>query len=121
MVLSDGSDDQQYWYARVVGIFHANVRYNNGPAEKMDFLWVRWFGLDVSYKAGWNEKRLPRVGFIDGHEDCSFGFLDPASVIRAVHLVPAFALGKTSTIMGPSIVRKESEKDEDWWRYYINL
>ena len=66
-------------------------------------------------------KRLPRVGFIDGDEPSAFGFIDPASVVRAVHLIPAFDLGRTNAIMGPSMARKESEEDHDWFRYYVGM
>ncbi|THU97282.1 hypothetical protein K435DRAFT_857796 [Dendrothele bispora CBS 962.96] len=120
MVLS--SDDvHPYWYARVIGIYHAMVEYNGGSPQQIDFLFVRWFVLDTDYKFGWKARRLPRVGFIDGNESCAFGFVDPSCVVRAVHLIPAFCLGQTSLIMGPSIARKESEGDMDWYRYYVGI
>ncbi|THV03577.1 hypothetical protein K435DRAFT_817199 [Dendrothele bispora CBS 962.96] len=121
MVLSSDQGTHPFWYARVLGIFHARVRLDDGLAQQMDVLWVRWFGLDESYKFGWKEKQLPRVGFIDGDDPCAFGFVDPALVVRAAHLVPAFDLGRTSDIMGPSISRKTADKDEDWYRYYVGI
>ncbi len=51
-----------YWYAWVVGIFHAKVRYI-GPGssstniQKVDFLWVRWFGCNLSTL--WKVKASP--------------------------------------------------------------
>jgi hypothetical protein len=87
----------------------------------MDFLWVRWFSLDDAFEAGWKAKHLPRIGFIDGSEECAFGFVDPTCVVRAVHLIPAFHLGRTTEIMGPSISRLPLENDEDYWRYYVGL
>lgn len=113
-----------YWYSRVIGIFHADVRHV-GPASKssdpqhMDFLWVRWFGRDLSYPAGWKARRLHRAGFVSG--EGAFGFLDPGEVIRGVHLIPAFAHGTTVDLLEPSIARQPNEKDEDWMFYYINM
>ncbi|PSR72506.1 hypothetical protein PHLCEN_2v11606 [Hermanssonia centrifuga] len=84
-----------YWYGRVVGIFHAKVQYS-GPgsttpeAQDMEFLWVRWFGRDLSAPGGFDKRRLHRVGFIDGDKPGAFGFVDPQMVIRSVHLIPAF-------------------------------
>ncbi|KAJ3768980.1 hypothetical protein FB446DRAFT_813657 [Lentinula raphanica] len=114
MVLaSDDSSDHPYWYARVIGIYHVMVEYDGGPLTQVDFLWVRWFELDAHHTFGFHAKHLPRVGFIDGSESCAF--------VRAVHLIPAFALRKTDKIMGPSIARKKSENDEDWVRYYVGM
>jgi hypothetical protein len=113
-----------YWYGRIVGIFHAQVRHI-GPRSKsteiqrIDFLWVRWFGRDMDYHAGWKRKRLHRLGFMS--DDGAFGFLDPNQIIRGVHLIPGFALGRTSMYLGPSIARQDSENDKDWYRYYINM
>ncbi|KAK7442067.1 hypothetical protein VKT23_016343 [Stygiomarasmius scandens] len=120
MVLAS-DDDHPYWYARVVSIYHVMVQFNGGSLQRVDFLFVRWFGLDTQHKFGWKHKRLPQIGFIDGHETCAFGFVDPACVIRAVHLIPAFSLGRTSEFLGPSMARLESENDEDWYRYYIGM
>lgn len=120
MVLS-ADDDHPYWYARVIGIFHVMARYKNEAARQMDFVWVRWFGFDSSHRWGLKVKRLPRVGFLDGNESCAFGFIDPASIIRAVHLLPVFNLGRTTRILSPSIARRKSEKDEDWIRFYVGM
>ena len=127
MVLShDDSEGQEephpYWYARIIGIYHADVRYKN-RFGRMDFLWVRWLGRDLSYKAGWKARRLPRVGFVpdDTPDSGAFGFLDPAVVIHAVHLIPAFSEGKTAELLKPSIARRESDNDEDWQYFYVNM
>lgn len=132
MVLScedeeDMDKQHPYWYARVIGIFHANVQHRDarvGPAsrcsepQKMEFLWVRWFGRDLHHRAGWKAKRLHRIGF---DEQDQFGFLDPNDVIRGVHLIPAFAHGRTSDKLAPSMARHPSENDEDWAYYYVNM
>ncbi|KAG2739152.1 hypothetical protein P692DRAFT_201873415 [Suillus brevipes Sb2] len=51
----------------------------------------------------------------------AFGFLDPDSIIRRVHIIPAFAYSRTDTLLGPSFVRKEEENDTDWRYYYLNM
>ncbi|KAF9548000.1 hypothetical protein CPC08DRAFT_591470, partial [Agrocybe pediades] len=128
-----------FWYARVLGIFHVNVRHTPGgrlsntertEAQRIEFLWVRWFRLDTTHVGGWNTRRLHRIGFVpsDSLEDEAFGFIDPAVVLRAVHLIPAFAHGRTSRLLiSPSIARfkfpHEDQGDEDTdWRYlYVNM
>lgn len=126
MVLSDEDDDNSsphpYWYARVIGIFHAEVQHKPTRLrpQRMEFLWVRWFGRDLSHKAGWKTRRLHRVGFIESTDNEAFGFLDPAQVIRATHLIPAFHYGRTKDLLPKSIARQASEKDQDWMFYYVN-
>ncbi|KAJ7753919.1 hypothetical protein DFH07DRAFT_744109 [Mycena maculata] len=128
MVLSHENEDDQnwhpYWYARVLGIFHADVRHVGPKAKshkpvRMEFLWVRWFGRDLSFKAGWKAKCLHRLGFEEPEH--AFGFLDPAEVIRGAHLIPAFHYGCTTTLLAPSIARQPQENDTDFHYYYINL
>src|SRR5215472_18709524 len=47
----DNTNAHPYWYGRIIGIFHALVCHV-GPQSKsteiqrIDFLWVRWFGHD---------------------------------------------------------------------------
>lgn len=122
MVLSYEPKDEEgkkechpYWYACIIGIFHANVWHIRAMSkysdlQKMEFLWVRWFGRDLRHRAGWKECCLHRIGFADYD---SFGFLNPKEVIRGVHLLPAFAHGQTSIHLGPSIAHQPSENDED--------
>jgi hypothetical protein len=125
MVLS-GVDEHPYWYARIVGIFHAMV-LKIGPKsmsrepKRMEFLFVRWFGLDTvtDEVGGWKTKKLHQIGFVEGDE--AFGFVNPADVIRAVHLIPRFSQGRTKNYLGPSFARSSVENDEDWVRYYVNM
>ena len=123
MVLS-WDDSHPYWYARIVGIFHAMV-IQTGPKsksqepKKMEFLFVRWFGLDSEEIGGWEAKKLHQIGFVEG--DVAFGFVDPVDIIRAVHLIPGFAQGQTKDMLGPSITQSVLNKDEDWVRYYVNM
>jgi hypothetical protein len=130
MVLSqedgDASLSHPYWYGRIIGIFHADVRHigpmsNSIDPQRMEFLWIRWFGQDLSYAAGFGAKRLHRIGFIDSDEPDAFGFVDPSVIIRAVHLVPTFSQGRTAEFLPPSIARQPKENDEDWRFYYVNM
>ncbi|KAJ3724663.1 hypothetical protein C8R42DRAFT_539343, partial [Lentinula raphanica] len=102
MVLSPEGSDHPFTYGRVIGIFHANVRIQRVRGSRLvptagfkhvDFLWVRWFQYDTSFAAGWKAKRLHRIQFYDGWDPLAFGFLDPASVVRGIHLIPAFQWG----------------------------
>lgn len=132
MVLSceDGEDVHPFWYARVVKIFHLSVYHlesasqtEHTPTEpqRMDILWVRWFGLDADARGGWLKKRLHGISFIPSDEPGAFGFLDPAQVIRGVHLIPNFPRGQTDSRLPPSIVRPMDDGDEDWESFYVNL
>ncbi|KAJ3557650.1 hypothetical protein NM688_g1363 [Phlebia brevispora] len=137
MLLNPGEDDlpedkrHPYWYARVYGIFHANVQYL-GPEgrwpepRRMEFLWVRWFGRDLSAPCGFAARRLPRVGFVDGEDSDWFGFLDPSLVIRGVHLIPAFHFDKFNTddvqIVKSALERARSGDDQsDYRHYYMDI
>ncbi|KAF8147208.1 hypothetical protein K438DRAFT_1989788 [Mycena galopus ATCC 62051] len=117
-----------YWYAQILGVFNATVfRVIPGegktPAVQMDFLWVRWMGVEPGYRAGIHSARLPKVGFVPESDEYAFGFLDPGQVIRGSHLIPNFAGGRTNLLL--STVNKtaaRSENDtEDWETYYVNI
>ncbi|KAJ7038616.1 hypothetical protein C8F04DRAFT_951015 [Mycena alexandri] len=122
----DDNNPHPYWYGRIIGIFHADVCHvgprskTGGHPQRMEFLWVRWFGRDMDHVGGWATKRLHRVGFVDA-EQGGFGFLDPAQVLRGSHIVPAFHHERTTELLGPSIARHfDGENDEDYRYYYVN-
>jgi hypothetical protein len=135
MVLSceDGEDIHPFWYARVIKIFHLLVcrrpPAGDTPTEpephcqwqRMDVLWVRWFGLDTDARGGWSKKRLHGVSFIPWDEPGAFGFLDPAQVIRGVHLIPNFLRGRTDSRLPPSIARPAADGHKDWDCFYVNM
>src|ERR1700678_66037 len=89
--------------------------------KKMEFLFVRWFGVDNDEIGGWRTKKLHQIGFVEGDSDQAFGFVDPADIIRGVHLIPRFSLGRTKELLDPSFARSAAENDEDWVRYYVNM
>lgn len=131
MVLSHEDDEANghpYWYARIIGIFHALVYYRDPTANSLsydpvqvDFAWVRWFGRDLSHCSGWKVKRLHRLGFIPSEDPGAFGFIDPTHIIRGIHLIPAFTHGHTSEYMSPSITRHPNDNNEDWTYFYLNM
>jgi hypothetical protein len=85
----------------------------------MDFLWVRWFGPDRHQCAGFKARWLDHIGFITKEDDTEpFGFIDPALVIRAVHLIPAFAFEKTQEHLQLSVARGKVQIE--WNYYYVN-
>jgi hypothetical protein len=113
-----------YWYARVLGIFHAEISHcgpllKSTAPKQMDFLWVRWFGTEVTYCAGWKAQWLPCISFVDDL-DAAFGFLDPNKVLRAAHLIPGFAHGHMQ-VLGPSIARPLSDNHFNWTYFYVNM
>ncbi|KJA18879.1 hypothetical protein HYPSUDRAFT_144300 [Hypholoma sublateritium FD-334 SS-4] len=119
-----------YWYARVIGVYHANVWANN-PAipggritRCMDFLWVHWFGDEPGYHSGFCRARLPKIGFVESMDAFAFSFIDPANVIRGCHLIPAFNAGR-STVLLPhscSIAHRLNPEDvDDWLNFYANM
>ena len=127
-----------FWYARIIGIFHAVVRHTGSnskfeDARIMDFLWVRWFGRALHIPGGWEESRPHLVGFLEESDEGAFGFINPADVVRGIHLIPAFNLGQTNETLGKSLLgrpetlardrtseRYGNATDWDWDHYYVN-
>lgn len=103
MLLADNSDApadlHRFLYARVLGVYHANIIYT-GPgtrdyeARRVDFLWVRWYEVVDPTSSGWKTLRLDRVRFPRMEEADAFGFVDPKDVLRGCHIMPKFAAGK---------------------------
>jgi hypothetical protein len=122
----EGNHAHPYWYARVLGIYHVRVLHTgefskSSQLQTMQFLHVRWFGHHVKHRSGWKARHLHRVSFIDGDSE-PFGFVDPAHVIRAAHLIPAFAFRETEDLLGRSkIARRETDGDDDWRFYYVSM
>jgi hypothetical protein len=126
---------EQFWYARVIGIYHAKVStthsqvQDGGQVRRMNFLWVRWFGNEPNYKHGFHRGRLPKIGFVPSTDDFAFGFLDPACIIRSCHLIPAFVAGRTTTLLpyATSIAQRHSVptpgpiEADDWTNFYVNM
>ena len=133
LVDPDGSDDDPYWYARVIDIFHVNARYcgpGSTPAtrkwQQVDVLWVRWLKRDTDTPSGFLHRRLPRVHFVaadDPDGDAQFGFVNPDDVLRASYLIPAFNDQRTCKYLGPSKLARrlkgENPDHADWAAFYV--
>ncbi|EJD40080.1 hypothetical protein AURDEDRAFT_32843, partial [Auricularia subglabra TFB-10046 SS5] len=121
----DRRNAHPYWYARVLNIFHVFVTRTDTAGDlpkRFDCLWIRWFGEDPEWRDGWAKRRLPRIGFVPDTDPDAFGFLDPATVIRACHLLPTYSEGRTSVLMphANSMARRKDEID-DWTNYYVGM
>ena len=119
----DGPDRQPFWYGRIIGIFHVRVRHVPSKASGMriDFLWVRWLGQDPDWKSGHITCQLEKVGYVPfGDDSCgpAFGFVNPESVIRACHLIPAFHEGTTPDLLPPSEFL--DTKQGDYVNFFVN-
>jgi len=91
--------------------------------KHMEFLWVRWLGLEPRYWSGPRYARLPIVGSVGGADELAFKFLDPSLVIRGCHLIPRFHSGRTSALTaydGPTATRTP-RPTKDWVNYYVNM
>jgi hypothetical protein len=111
-------DPHPYWYAKVLGIYHVNVRVSDyAEPQRMEFLWVHWFGQDPDHHAGFESRRPYRIGLMDRDDPTSYGFINPSDVLRAVHLIPAFANGTVSTRAIPGA----DHNPEEWEFYYISM
>jgi hypothetical protein len=129
MVLADPGDDddfttnQPFRYGRVLGVYHVNVVYV-GPGMRdyqplrMEFLWVRWYRNMGIVETGWQDSSLDRVRFLPVADDDAFGFIQPSDVLRACHIIPAFAKGRLH-VDGKGLSRCARDSS-DWVEYYVN-
>jgi hypothetical protein len=132
MIVSPDSETNNalpFWYARVLKIYHADV-WTSHPdvrdhsTHSMNFLWVRWFGSEPGYNWGFSRALLPKIGFVEWNDPFAFTFLDPAHVVRGCHLIPAFAEGRTSTLLpeGKSAGRVlMAEETDDWLNFFVGM
>lgn len=118
----DTSPSHPFRYARVLGVYHANVVYV-GPGmvdyqpQRFEFLWVRWYKVMKTTRTGWTAHRLDCIKFPPLAEDDSFGFVDPSDVLRGCHIMPRFSKGQLhSDGKGLSFCAKDSS---DWAQYYV--
>ncbi|CAA7270454.1 unnamed protein product [Cyclocybe aegerita] len=120
-----GSSGNEYSYTRILSIFHVNVidlclpAGSKLPAERLEFLFVRWFGKEPGWDSGFTKRRLPRIGFVHESEPNVFSFVDPSNVIHAVHLIPVFVDGHISSLLTYSRLAQEEDQD-DWHAFYVN-
>jgi hypothetical protein len=122
MVLNPAAESEAhpFCYAKVLGIFHANVFYlgqHNQDARRIEFLWVRWYELK---KAGnWTPQRLDELCFTSALDDDSFGFLDPEDVLRVCHIILSFKRGRVFSEDETGFSQSIQDKN-DWKFYFVN-
>ncbi|KAF7324097.1 hypothetical protein MKEN_00632100 [Mycena kentingensis (nom. inval.)] len=128
LLTSATPDVHPYWYAQVLRVFNATV-FEIKPSgdltrsRRVEFLWVRWMGDEPGYRSSVAAGRLPKVGFVNDTDPYAFGFLDPKQVIRAAHLIPEFASGKTHGLLDtlqPTLARLAGE-GADYQAFYIDI
>jgi hypothetical protein len=117
-------DGHPYCYACVIGIYHAMVQLNSSQSRNcelhwIEFLWVCWYNINEKARAGFTAKCQFRVKFRTGSQ--GFGFINPANVLHATHLIPNFHKETTTHLLGPSMARHADEGDEDYYSYYVNM
>ncbi|KAH6904929.1 hypothetical protein BKA70DRAFT_1431513 [Coprinopsis sp. MPI-PUGE-AT-0042] len=125
MVLRDtpahgGSAEDPYLYGQVIGIYYADVMFvgelrdgtRNYHSHRIDFLWVRWY-RPVSPRQA---LRLQELQFEPLRSPSAFGFLDPAKVVRGVHLIPRFSSGRAP----PAKSSWAASRKLEWNIYYLN-
>jgi hypothetical protein len=119
---NDSALADKFRYARVLGVYHANIVYV-GPGmldyqpHRVEFLWVRWYE-DVEMRSGWDARKLDQLQFPSAMDGDSYGFIDPDDVLRCCHIVPVFAKGRLHAD-GKGLSRCAKD-GSDWVRYYIN-
>jgi hypothetical protein len=113
-----------FCYARVLGIFHANVVYlgeqnQDYRPQRLEFLWVRWYNVEEGVRSGWKTWKLDRAHFppMVDNEDV-FGFLNPVDILRGCHIIPAFSGGQVHP--DGKLFSYLSQDQNDWSFYYIN-
>jgi hypothetical protein len=118
----DDHDDglcDNYCYAKVLGIHHVNIICvgNIFESRRLDFLFVRWY--ETIQNHSWETCTLDRVHLMPLSDQNAFSFVDPAIVLRACHIIPAFSRGQQSpNECGLSPLAGDKN---DWYEYYINM
>ncbi|KAF6742787.1 hypothetical protein DFP72DRAFT_829608 [Ephemerocybe angulata] len=115
--------EHPYVYAKVLGIFHANVLYvgtlSDGTrcldSHRIDLLWVHWYNI---LQAGESREtfQLDRLTLEPLDSGSALDFLDPKDVIRGVHIVPRFSQGKNPPVPKSRWVGKQ----DSWKAYHIS-
>ncbi|TEB29008.1 hypothetical protein FA13DRAFT_1602778, partial [Coprinellus micaceus] len=120
------ADDQTlppYRYARVLGIYHADVSYTGEvfpgvrclQPTRLEFVWVRWYIINQPKD---DMVPLESVSFPPVDSPESTAFLHPNTILRAAHLIPRFHKGRVyEDGQGRSHMARDAY---DWNEYYVN-
>ncbi|KAG9097673.1 hypothetical protein FRC06_007313 [Ceratobasidium sp. 370] len=112
-------------YAKILGVYHAKIVLGGRLPERMDFIHVRWLYYDYERPGGWDHKRLDRVNYVtcSTNDDIldSFDFIDPATILRATHLIPDFCSNTTKGLLNLNTsIAYDNTGFGDWNAYYVN-
>ena len=66
----------------------------------------------------WSDLRLDSLSFPPMAQENSFGFVNPSTVLRACHIIPAFASGKVHA--NSTSLSHCANDSGDYRRYYVN-
>ncbi|KAI0718619.1 hypothetical protein C8T65DRAFT_570540 [Cerioporus squamosus] len=127
-----GTLDHPYLYARVLSVFpvKAYLAGEGGTTDSdeqlLHVLWVCWFELETSAPGGFGTRRLHHLRFAEvNNVNEAFSFISPDKLLRSVHLIPAFAHGRSdSALPGSSIAWRDSDAhddDIDWNYHYVGM
>ena len=84
--------------------------------ERMEFLWVHWFGRDPDHEGGFETRCLHHIGLTDSEDPTSYKFLNPSDVLQSVHLIPAFSPNEEN--------QEVDDSDDDaipQFHYYVSM
>ncbi|KAJ3546960.1 hypothetical protein NMY22_g1843 [Coprinellus aureogranulatus] len=113
--------EHPYIYGKLLGVFHANVSFLGllpdgvqwPPYRRIDFVWVHWYRF-----IGGNDKfSLDRVSPVPLDSNLALDFIDPADIIRAVHLIPQFSSKKVEE---PDTASLLVSNEHRWGTYFVN-
>ncbi|KAJ3543081.1 hypothetical protein NMY22_g3268 [Coprinellus aureogranulatus] len=96
-------DQPPYLYARVEGIYHGYVSYAG----------------EVSPGVAFPIQEPIRVEFLKVSPD-SMSFIDPAIVLRAVHIIPRFRRGQKPPKSGAQRSAQRPADETEWLQYWVN-
>ena len=82
---------------------------------------VKWYGCEYDFAFGDEAIQQERIGFIKGTDNVQqFGIIDPSLIIRRVHIIPAFALGRAHADSQISPLPLKPKRDDEYEAYYVN-
>ena len=114
--------EHPFIYARVLGIYHANVVVKSTGSQiytpnRLEFLFVRWFAYQGT-SVQWTCLKLDSLRFMPVNSENAFGFVDPVNVLRGCHILPWFRGGRIHAD-GRGISKVANDK-HDWCQYRVN-
>jgi hypothetical protein len=81
--------------------------------QNLEVLWICWFGHNLLIPGGFAARQPHLIGFVKCTDPDAFDFLDPAYIICLAYLIPAFAYGRTTELLGPSAIYHTYKNNEN--------